>query len=303
MIRNLKLKDITENSDNVQITFGYQLEDVGGWISNYEGSATLVESNNSLGYKIESYGRELLTDDIQNSSQNLSSDISGTIGTISWSLSEDGILEISGEGSMVFNSDIVPWENEKEQIREVILSESVTSIDDGAFSGCTNLETIAIPPAVTYIGERAFSDCSKLSNVILPDTLVTLGLFAFSGCSSLTEIEIPSSITVIDLFVFQGCNSLKMVKLPEGLAHIYDCAFAECFALSEISIPSSVQFIHRSSFVDCFSLADIHYLGSEEQWKKIDTPSDGITFTEDNIPLEDISLYHGRKEVSAAFGS
>lgn len=65
VIRNLELKDITENSDNVQITFGYELEDVGGWISNYEGSATLVESNNSLGYEIESYQRSARDDEQQ----------------------------------------------------------------------------------------------------------------------------------------------------------------------------------------------------------------------------------------------
>lgn len=301
VIRNLELKDITENSDNVQITFGYELEDVGGWISNCEGSATLVESNNSLGYKIESYSRELLTDDAQNSSQNLSSNNSGTIGQLSWSLSEDGILEVSGEGSMVFNSDIVPWENEKEQIRKVILSESVTSIDDGAFSGCTNLETIAIPPAVTYIGEQAFSGCFKLSDVDLPEKLVTIGFMAFSNCSSITAITIPSSVSYLEAGTFQGCSSLKKVELSEGLTMINGIAFGDCVQLTEINIPTSVTCIDWSAFVDCFSLSDIDYAGNESDWDQVQISSSTLTYESGSVELEDASLYRGHKTFTVSY--
>ena len=47
------------------------------------------------------------------------------------------------------------------------IPDSVTSIGDGAFSGCSSLTGINIPGSVTSIGWRAFSDCSSLTTINL----------------------------------------------------------------------------------------------------------------------------------------
>ena len=49
--------------------------------------------------------------------------------------------------------------------QNTVIPNSVTSIGDGAFSGCTGLTSVTIPNSVTSIGKYAFSYCSSLASV------------------------------------------------------------------------------------------------------------------------------------------
>ena len=50
------------------------------------------------------------------------------------------------------------------------IPDSVTSIGDSAFSGCTGLTSVTIPDSVTSIGWYAFEDCTGLNSVVFGDT-------------------------------------------------------------------------------------------------------------------------------------
>lgn len=62
---------------------------------------------------------------------------------------------------------------------------------------------------VTMIGERAFSGCSGIVSVTIPPTVTKIGRSAFFGCSGLREIDIPSSVTEIGEYAFYGCKYLN----------------------------------------------------------------------------------------------
>ena len=47
-------------------------------------------------------------------------------------------------------------------LTEVIIPDSVTRINGGAFIGCTSLKTVRVPDTVTQIGEDAFLDVPHL---------------------------------------------------------------------------------------------------------------------------------------------
>ena len=47
------------------------------------------------------------------------------------------------------------------------LSYTVTAIADKAFSSCTGLTSVVIPPSVTSIGEEAFNYCRSLTSVYI----------------------------------------------------------------------------------------------------------------------------------------
>ena len=98
-------------------------------------------------------------------------------------------------------------------VSTVNILDTVTSIGDRAFNGCSSLASIEIPSSVTSIGDRAFSRCSSLASVKFGTNsqLTSIGDRAFYGCSSLTSIEIPSSVTSIGYLAFYDCNSLTSV--------------------------------------------------------------------------------------------
>ena len=70
------------------------------------------------------------------------------------------------------------------------IPDSVTSIVDDAFSGCSSLTSITIPDSVTSIGDHTFYDCSRLTSITIPDSVTSIGSNAFKYCTILNEIHI-----------------------------------------------------------------------------------------------------------------
>lgn len=48
--------------------------------------------------------------------------------------------------------------------------------------------SVMIPDSVTTLGESAFAGCTGLTGVTIPDGVTSLGSYSFSGCSSLTRV-------------------------------------------------------------------------------------------------------------------
>ena len=63
--------------------------------------------------------------------------------------------------------------------KDTTIPDTVTSIGKGAFSGCTNLESIIIPKSLTSIGEDAFYNCRNLKSITIPDNVTNIGEDAF----------------------------------------------------------------------------------------------------------------------------
>ena len=179
---------------------------------------------------------------------------------------------------------------ERCSLTSIKIPNTVTSIGNNAFDGCSSLTSIEIPNSVTSIGNRAFASCSNLTsivveegnsyydsrencnaiietssntlvagfqNTVIPTSVTAIGEGAFFCCSCLTSIEIPNSVTEIGEYAFSYCSYLTSIEIPNSVTEIRDGAFYYCSGLTSIEIPNSVTSIGDNAFDGCSNLTSI----------------------------------------------
>lgn len=121
-----------------------------------------------------------------------------------------------------------------DEIKDLVIPNSLTSIGDNIFSGCSGLTTVTIPNSVKDIGSRAFHGCSGLTSVTIPTSVMSIGSSAFYNCSGLTSVTIPNSVKDIGSGAFYNCSGLTSVNIPNSVKSIGNYAFFKCSKLKTI---------------------------------------------------------------------
>ena len=234
---------------------------------------------------------------------------SGTCGgegdgtNLSWTLTEDGTLTISGEGAMEdydnwyyddsgYNPKRAPWYDYIDSISSASAENGVTSIGNGAFYGCDSLTSVTIPNSVTTIGDDAFYFCNSLTSVTIPASVTTIGDYAFGECNNLTSVTIPDSVTTIGNFAFSGCRNLTSVTIPNSVTTIGNAAFQSCWNLTSITIPDSVTTIGDGVFSSCSRMSNIFVSSGNPNYCDVD----GVLF---NKNMETLIEYPSGKTADA----
>ena len=132
--------------------------------------------------------------------------------------------------------------------------EGYTSIEEYAFSNCSDLISVTIPDSVISIKKYAFYECISLKSVIIGNSVTSIGESAFEYCDNLTSVIIGNSVTSIGDCAFYSCVSLKSVTFGNSVTSIGDYAFRCCKSLRSIEIPSSVTSIGGLAFTICTNL-------------------------------------------------
>lgn len=107
------------------------------------------------------------------------------------------------------SASVVPY-----NLKNVIFTGNATSIPDGAFFDCNDIEAITLPDSIQKIGEFAFTFCSVMEYIDLGSSLVEIGKDAFNECTALLELHIPKSVQKIGSAIVQGCNKLTTITVP-----------------------------------------------------------------------------------------
>lgn len=159
------------------------------------------------------------------------------------------------------------------QLTNIVLPGSLKSIGIGSFSYCNSLTTITIPDSVTSIGASAFGDCSALTSITIPENVIFIGANAFSGCSALTSVKWESiscqDFTQYDRPFSTSCDNFKLFTFGDKVEHIPSYLCQGMVGLTTLTFPESLISIGSRAFYNCLGLTsliipeNVNYIGSE----------------------------------------
>ena len=166
---------------------------------------------------------------------------------------------------------------------DLVIPNSVTTIDDYAFYYCTNLNgsltlsnslktigtsafywcaflkgNLTLPDSVTTIGDNAFCDCHKFTGILtIPNSVTTIGDGAFCNCWGFTgNLTIPNSVTTIGNGAFQKCSGFTgSLILPNSVTTIGDNAFDGCSGFTNLKLSEKLSIIPFGAFSGCTNLS------------------------------------------------
>ena len=180
-----------------------------------------------------------------------------------------------------------------EEIKNLIIPNSISEIKDYTFSGCSALTSVAISNNATSIGDYSFSDCSNINTVNIPNGVTSIGYDAFRNCTELKSLSLPNSL--ISLSGFNGCTGLTTLSIPNSVKNI--SGFNNCTKLT--SIPNSVNYVFNA-FYGCTALTSIKLLGddfcvTDKAFGNCPNLSDIYSYGENTIPDPDAYGIYGRE--------
>lgn len=157
----------------------------------------------------------------------------------------------------------------------------VTAISVGAFYLST-ITSIEVPDSVTSIGEMAFLGCTSLKSVKLSTGVAKIDKNAFGSCSALQEIQVAkdnpnfSSLNGVlyskkqdTLVIYPAAKADAAYIIPSGVTSVAMYAFSENPYLETLTIPNSLIKVGDSAFYNCKNLRAVSYNGTEEEWNQI----------------------------------
>lgn len=207
----------------------------------------------------------------------------GTEGTLGWTLTNAGVLTISGTGDMPEYTETSrpTWDSYIDKINTIIIENGITSIGSYAFYGSPAL-TVYLPDGITRIGtsafqnsklvavtipkttlnveDRAFHSCENLTSASIPEGVETIGDGAFQACTALRYLDFPASITSVGSNAFTSCKEVIQIRFAPGTGavEIGDSAFAQCQKLVSVTLPQGLKAVSNYMFQSCTLLAEVY---------------------------------------------
>ena len=196
------------------------------------------------------------------------------------------------DGARVTEIGVGAFLNRKDLV-EILLPDSIETIGDFAFAGCTMLNVFQIPPKVEKIGDCLFVGCSDMTTVRISEKASSVGTFAFLGCESLRNFEVDSNNRSLmsrdgvlltrdgsELICYPSGREKKRYAIPSTVKVVRKGAFVDCAHLVSVSVPEEVEVVDDWNFFACRRL------------KAVFMNTDGRAKLGRNVPLKVLRNAH-----------
>ena len=182
--------------------------------------------------------------------------------------------------------------------------DSLLSISNSAFSGCSGLTNVSFGAKLEYIGSAAFQNCGQLGSLSFPNSLLTIAGSAFHTCGNLTNLAFGTNLTSVGSAAFQYCSGLREVIIPNAVTNIGSSAFASCNNLTNLILGRKVALIGSSAFSSCSRLTTAIFPASVTNIGSSAFASCGNltgAFFQTNAPSGDGTIFSGDTKATAYY--
>lgn len=195
----------------------------------------------------------------------------------------DNAFEGASFSKVIINNTIVGKEAFMNcvYLKHISLPNTITTIPYCTFQNCA-IENMVIPESVISIEEGAFSGCAKLKNIVIPESVEVLGPYVFCDCPALQEIKMPTTMTSVGEGAFGNCTSLIECRIPDGVKSLEDKTFHNCRNLTTLHLPTTITSL-SGAFYGCDRLSQLH-LADINTWLKL-TPTNPEGFLGGEVPF------------------
>lgn len=164
---------------------------------------------------------------------------SGECGDVQWNFDPDtGRLTLICQGYMEeFGRGEAPWQEWAKSITSLVLEGELSGPSPYAFADLTRLRSVSWCETILSISDGMFQGCTGLKTMQVPESVYEVGMEAFAQCSALAKVYLPESLSLISKGAFDG-TSLKYIcyageesqwenvsvecQLPEGVLVLFN---------------------------------------------------------------------------------
>lgn len=208
-------------------------------------------------------------------------------GTKLYTIGTDVLPNLTYVGDNALNGTSIPF---------FPLTDKVTYMGRGAFSGCRYLKGIYLPAGLTEIADYTFQNCVSLSDVTLPSGLQRVGNGAFMD-SGITFANLPSGLQSIGDYAFNG-SELTSINFSQFTGEIGVLAFNNCYHLPRITLPKNSPYTTSEDGKVIYDQGELLTVLPTVEKLVIPYPATGIQLRLDTFLMKEQRIYPLRSTFS-----
>ena len=175
-----------------------------------------------------------------------------------------------------------------DNLKELVLSDDVVTVDNSAISYCRSLEKVYIGANIIDMSDTEYKECSALSEINVDENN--------SIYSSKDGVLFNKNMTV--LIEYPEGNKRETYSIPDGVFTLLDNSFYSNSYLEVLEIPYSVTEIKNTKFEYFDKLSEINV----DENNSIYSSKDGVLFNKNMTVLIEYPQGNSRKTYSVPYG-